>query len=429
MLGGRPVLEWAVDACRPFSEGIVLVVPPDVVDADVALHGVDRLLVAGGDTRANSVRRGLAAVPAEADVVLVHDAALPLATPVVFAAVITAVVDDGADAAVPGVPVRDTIKEVDDADNVTATLDRAVLGGCADPPGLPAETDPPRRAHQQGMTNATDDAVLVEALGGRVRVVPGDPGNLKITTTDDLRGTRRAPSPHPRRRLTRAHRPGHRRPPLLEDPHRPLVLGGVVIEGGRGLRGHSDADVVGHALADAVLGALGLGDLGDTSPTPTRPGQGPTGPPTEVLPMAAGEGFPCANADCTGLADTPRLVPHTPAMAERLRAVLGAPVSVKATRVEGLGAPGWAEGIAALAVVLLAEAEPAPLGPTGEGDPRVRVPHPRRASARARRRSVNSGGTRSRGAGPCSSPRGRAPPRAPHLVGRGPGPLPATGPH
>jgi 2-C-methyl-D-erythritol 4-phosphate cytidylyltransferase len=184
VLGGRPVLEWAVDACRPFSEGIVLVVPPDVADADDPLHGADAL-VAGGDTRADSVRRGLAAVPAEADVVLVHDAARPLATPAVFAAVITAVVDDGADAAVPGVPVRDTIKEVDDAHNVTATLDRAALVAVQTPQGFRA--DVLRRAHQQGMTNATDDAVLVEALGGRVRVVPGDPGNLKITTTDDLR--------------------------------------------------------------------------------------------------------------------------------------------------------------------------------------------------------------------------------------------------
>ena len=141
--------------------------------------------MAGGDTRADSVRRGLAAVPVEADLVLVHDAARPLATPEVFAAVIAAVVEEGVDAAVPGVPVRDTIKEVDDADNVTATLDRAALVAVQTPQGFRA--DVLRRAHEQGMSDATDDAVLVEALGGRVRVVPGDPDNLKITTTDDLR--------------------------------------------------------------------------------------------------------------------------------------------------------------------------------------------------------------------------------------------------
>ena len=162
----------------------MLVVPSDVADAGAPMHGADAL-VAGGDTRADSVRRGLAAVPAEADVVLVHDAARPLAGPEVFASVIAAVVEEGADGAVPGLPVRDTIKEVDDAHNVTATLDRKALVAVQTPQGFRA--DVLRRAHEQGKTDATDDAVLVEALGGRVRVVPGDPGNLKITTTEDLR--------------------------------------------------------------------------------------------------------------------------------------------------------------------------------------------------------------------------------------------------
>jgi 2-C-methyl-D-erythritol 2,4-cyclodiphosphate synthase len=140
-----------------------------------------------------------------------------------------------------------------------------------------------------------------------------------------------------------------------EDPHRPLVLGGVVIEGARGLGGHSDADAVCHALADAVLGAVGLGDLGRHFPDtdPVWEGADSVTLLTEVVRMAGGEGYRCTNADCTVVADTPRLAPHTPAMVERLRAVLGAPVSVKATRAEGLGALGRAEGIACLAVVLL----------------------------------------------------------------------------
>jgi 2-C-methyl-D-erythritol 2,4-cyclodiphosphate synthase len=140
-----------------------------------------------------------------------------------------------------------------------------------------------------------------------------------------------------------------------EDPHRPLVLGGVVIEGARGLGGHSDADAVCHALADAVLGAVGLGDLGRHFPDtdPRWEGADSVALLSEVVRMAGGEGYRCANADCTVVADTPRLAPHTPAMVERLRAVLGAPVSVKATRAEGLGALGRAEGIACLAVVLL----------------------------------------------------------------------------
>ena len=142
---------------------------------------------------------------------------------------------------------------------------------------------------------------------------------------------------------------------FAEDPHRPLVLGGVVIEGARGLGGHSDADAVCHALADAVLGAVGLGDLGRHFPDtdPVWEGADSVALLTEVVRMAAGAGYRCANADCTVVADTPRLAPHTPAMVARLGSVLGAPVSVKATRAEGLGALGRAEGIACLAVVLL----------------------------------------------------------------------------
>jgi 2-C-methyl-D-erythritol 2,4-cyclodiphosphate synthase len=140
-----------------------------------------------------------------------------------------------------------------------------------------------------------------------------------------------------------------------DDPHRPLVLGGVVIEGGRGLGGHSDADAVCHALADAVLGAVGLGDLGRHFPDtdPVWEGANSVALLTQVVQMAAEEGYTCANADCTVIADAPRLAPHTEAMGTTLSAVLGAPVSVKATRAEGLGALGRAEGIACLAIVLL----------------------------------------------------------------------------
>jgi 2-C-methyl-D-erythritol 2,4-cyclodiphosphate synthase len=143
--------------------------------------------------------------------------------------------------------------------------------------------------------------------------------------------------------------------PFSEDPHRKLVLGGVVIEGARGLGGHSDADAVCHALADAILGAVGLGDLGRHFPDtdPVWGGADSVALLTEVSRMARDAGFTCVNADCTVVAETPRLAPHTAAMASRLTGVLGAPVSVKATRAEGLGALGRAEGIACLASVLL----------------------------------------------------------------------------
>lgn len=142
-----------------------------------------------------------------------------------------------------------------------------------------------------------------------------------------------------------------------EDPHRPLVLGGVVIGGARGLAGHSDADAVCHALADAILGAVGLGDLGRHFPDsdPKWEGANSVALLTEVVRLAAAQGFAVNNADCTVIADTPRLAPHTDAMADQLARVIGAPVSVKATRAEGIGALGRAEGIACMAIVLMDE--------------------------------------------------------------------------
>jgi 2-C-methyl-D-erythritol 4-phosphate cytidylyltransferase len=181
MLGGRPVLEWAVEACRPCSAGVVLVLPAGLDDPDP--HGADAT-VPGGPTRADSVRCGLAAVPASAEVIVVHDAARPLASPGLFDAVIEAVTGGGADGAVPGVPPSDTIKAVDGVGNVTGTLNRSTLVAVQTPQAFRAGVL--RRAHEQAGPGATDDAMLVEALGGRVLVVPGDPRNLKITAPDDL---------------------------------------------------------------------------------------------------------------------------------------------------------------------------------------------------------------------------------------------------
>jgi 2-C-methyl-D-erythritol 4-phosphate cytidylyltransferase len=184
VLAGRPVLAWAVSACRTCSAGVVLVLP-DGADHDA--HGAD-VVVTGGATRADSVRCGLAAVPADAEVVVVHDAARPLASADLFAAVIGAVREGGADGAVPGVRPSDTIKVVDESGRVTTTLDRATLVAVQTPQAFRAGIL--RRAHETvpagSPAAATDDAMLVEALGGTVLVVPGEQGNLKITDPDDL---------------------------------------------------------------------------------------------------------------------------------------------------------------------------------------------------------------------------------------------------
>jgi 2-C-methyl-D-erythritol 4-phosphate cytidylyltransferase len=178
-LAGRRVLDWALDVVRGAVDGIVLVVGPERVDDPEP--GADRV-VAGGASRSASVRNGLALVPDTADVVLVHDAARPLATPALAEAVIAAV-RDGADAAVPGVAVADTVKQVDEAGRVVATLDRAALVAVQTPQAFRAGA---LRAAHASAAEATDDAALVESAGGMVVVVPGELENAKITEAADL---------------------------------------------------------------------------------------------------------------------------------------------------------------------------------------------------------------------------------------------------
>jgi 2-C-methyl-D-erythritol 4-phosphate cytidylyltransferase len=177
LLDGRRVVDWSVAAARAVAHGVVLVVPADrSTEAEPSVDAV----VAGGATRSESVRAGLAVVPAEAEVVVVHDAARPWATPELFTAVVAALA--GADGAVPGVPVTDTVKRVSGS-LVTSTLERSELVAVQTPQAFRAAAL--RRAHAQG-ADATDDAALVEADGGVVVIVPGEAGNRKVTNASDL---------------------------------------------------------------------------------------------------------------------------------------------------------------------------------------------------------------------------------------------------
>ena len=183
-LAGHPVLWWAVESCRSVAEGVVLVLP---AGAECDDHGAD-LVVTGGPTRSASVRCGLDAVPPSAEVVVVHDAARPLATPATFRAVVDALGDQVA-GAVCALPVADTVKAVEPplgsgrTSLVVATVDRSTLVAVQTPQAFTAAVL--RRAHHAG-DDATDDAGLVEALGATVAVVAGDQRNLKITTPADL---------------------------------------------------------------------------------------------------------------------------------------------------------------------------------------------------------------------------------------------------
>lgn len=179
-LGGKRVLDWAVETARAASDGVVVVVPAE--DVGPPGHHPGLVTVAGGATRSESVRNGLAAVPGAAAVICVHDAARPFASRDLFASVV-ATVRAGADGAIPAVPVTDTIKVVDHDGVVTGTPDRSTLVAVQTPQAFSAPVL--RQAHAAG-GEGTDDAALVERRGGRVVVVAGEPENRKITHPDDL---------------------------------------------------------------------------------------------------------------------------------------------------------------------------------------------------------------------------------------------------
>jgi len=343
-LGDRRVLDWCVAAATAASDGVVVVVPA----ADASREHA----IAGGVTRSDSVRAGLAQVPAEATIVCVHDGARPFASTDLFATVIAAVAD-GADAAVPGVPVSDTIKQVDSDGIVVGTPVRAALRAVQTPQAFRA--DALRRAHASA-GDATDDAALVEANGGRVVVVAGEEHNRKITDPNDLRWARQQLASN---FVTASNtiRVGqgfdiHR---FSDDAARPLVLGGVVFAGARGLHGHSDADAVAHAVIDALLGAAGLGDIGEHFPDTDSRWKGADS--IAMLRHAAGlvraAGFAIGNVDCSVVCEAPKLAPHRAAMQQRLSEAAGAPVTVKGRRAEGLGALGREEGIAVWATAVI----------------------------------------------------------------------------
>lgn len=192
MLGDRRVVDWPLDVLARHSDGVVVVLPEDLDTSSVTIadsatsHSATVVTTTGGATRSESVRRAMASVPDDATIICVHDAARPFVTDEVMHAVLDAV-RAGADGAVPGLEVADTIKTVDETGQVTGTPDRAHLRAVQTPQAFRAEVL--WKAHSFG-ADATDDAALVERGGGRVVVVPGDPILRKITTRDDLEWAR-----------------------------------------------------------------------------------------------------------------------------------------------------------------------------------------------------------------------------------------------
>jgi 2-C-methyl-D-erythritol 4-phosphate cytidylyltransferase/2-C-methyl-D-erythritol 2,4-cyclodiphosphate synthase len=351
VLGGETVLRRAARVlaqCEVVDE-LVAVVPPGEEARGVAeIDGLGKpaRAVAGGAARADSVRNGLAAV-AGCAVVLVHDAARPFASPALAARVAAAAARDGA--ALAAVQVTDTVKRAAD-DRVAETLDRRVLWLAQTPQAF--RTDVLLGAYAAAgddASRATDECALVERTGVPVTLVPGEPGNFKITGPEDVARARallEAPVAMGVGYDTHRFAEGRR-----------LVLGGVEFEGD-GLLGHSDADVCAHAIGDAILGAAGLGDLGRHFPDtdPQWKGVSSLALLRAIAAKAAERGWRVGNCDVTLAARRPKIAPRAEEMRARLADALGvspAQVNVKATTGEGMGFVGRGEGIAAHAVALL----------------------------------------------------------------------------
>ena len=354
-LAGRPVLSWSLAAfqdCEAVNDVVVVTSEANRSAVAELCRGYDkvRALVTGGNERQDSVGAGLSALRS-VGIVAVHDGARPLIT----ARGIAGCVERARDGVgvIAGERVVDTIKVVNDGEQIEATPDRSTLRAVATPQVFRAETL--RRAHEQarrdGVT-ATDDAALVERLGESVVVHDVGEPNPKITTPSDLMVAEALLG------TTFEVRTGigidfHR-----FTPDRKLVLGGVTVPQSEGLAGHSDADVLTHAIIDALLGGGGLGDIGAHFGTsePEWEGASSIAMLPTVLERLASVGASPQSVDATVIAERPRLRPHIEAMRRELAGALGlgaSAVNVAATTAEGMGALGRGEGIAAHAVATL----------------------------------------------------------------------------
>jgi 2-C-methyl-D-erythritol 4-phosphate cytidylyltransferase/2-C-methyl-D-erythritol 2,4-cyclodiphosphate synthase len=347
---GRSVLRWSIDELfESGAQKIVVAIGPDQADfAHAALAGAPEVtLVQGGATRTASVRAGLAAL-GPFDVVLIHDAARPGLTPPVVSALIRAI-EAGAAGAAPGLPIADSLRRTDGAGHIVGEVERADLVGVQTPQAF--RGDVLRAAYNAAPLDAafTDDLAVVRANGGDVIVVPGDPRLMKLTYPEDfamlerLLGATRVPCVGTG---FDAHRFG-------DGDH--VMLCGVGVPHTRGVIGHSDADVGWHALVDAILGALGDGDIGAHFP-PSDP-QWKDANSEAFLHYAAKRasdaGARITHVDITLICEAPKVGPHREAMRARTAEVLALPlsrVSVKATTTERMGFAGREEGLAAQAV-------------------------------------------------------------------------------
>lgn len=344
-LNDRTVLRRTIEAFIRHErvDGVQVVIhPDDRMLYEAAVAGLDLPPpVVGGATRQESVRLGLEAVACEH--VLIHDAARPFVPPAVIDRVLDALAAN--EGAVPALPVTDSLRR--GAGHIEAEVEREGLYRVQTPQGF--RFDAIRDAHRKATVEATDDAAVLRAIGGRVALVEGSEMNVKLTTADDFV-----------RAETLLNAAMTSRTGMGFDVHRfgqgdHVWLCGLKVPHGHGLIGHSDADVGLHALTDAILGAIGEGDIGQHFP-PTDPkwkGAASDRFLAHALELVTARGGRIDHVDVTIIAERPKVGPHREAMRQRIANILRLrvdAVSVKATTTEGLGFTGRGEGIAAQAV-------------------------------------------------------------------------------
>lgn len=352
-LCGRPLLRWSLEAfaAHPGIGPICLVIDPaHAAAARAAAAGLDVIFADGGATRTASVRAGVAALAAYApETVLIHDAARPGLSAAVIDALIAAL--GASDGAAPGLPVVDALKRTHPDGAILDDAPRAGLVRIQTPQAFRFEKFAHALAEAPGDVAFDDDIALARAAGLSTRVVSGDPRLMKVTHPEDFAQARQLLAPTPGVPLTGSGYDAHR-----FGPGDHVTLCGVKIPHTHGLVGHSDADAAWHALTDALLGAIGAGDIGDHFP-PSDPQW--RGAPSGVFLRHAADlvaiaGARIINVDVTVICERPRVKPHREAMRQSTAELLGLPlarVSVKATTTEGMGFTGREEGLAAQASV------------------------------------------------------------------------------
>ncbi len=368
-IGGKPIFVYTIECIESLDEvvQIILALPGDHIPAaeEILNRQPGRLVVQcveGGCNRQESVHNGVRRVRPDADVIMVHDAVRPVCNTTMMRCVLDAAWEKGA--AVPGLQATETIQRVSRKGRVLATPPREELFAIQTPQAfhgkiLRSALD---RASAAGFIG-TDESSVVRWAGHPVFVVPGSPDNIKITRPMDLDIAARLISESLREEGSMGMSESTLRIGQGIDFHRlvegrKLILGGVHVPFERGLEGHSDADVLAHAICDALLGAAAMGDIGQHFPDtdPAHRNRSSLEFLREVGAKIEAAGWLIQNVDATMLAQRPKLMPHAAAMKKNIADSLGIAVdavSIKATTTEGMNAEGRGEGISAQAIALL----------------------------------------------------------------------------